>query len=284
MYNFLKIWSRIRHYFVFLILEIIASVLIVGSYYYHNMGFIHSSNYITGKVYSAQNFIENQFTLESENQRIIQENIALKAKVSTLEGILSSSNQQYEREIKDSAYYQHYSYINAKVIHNSVTMDQNYITLNKGTNAGVKKDMGVITNQGLIGIVESVSAKYSVVKSVLNRKNSIIIASVKGKDFYGSLIWNNKDFHYITLRGIPKHKKVKVGDIVTSTNNSRIYPAEIPIGKIVELKLDEEGDSYNGKVQLYQNFANLSNVYVVNEIDKKEIDTLLNDTIQNVRP
>ena len=64
-------------------------------------------------------------------------------------------------------------YKSTKIINNSINKRNNYLTINKGTAQGVRDGMGVITQKGVVGIVQSSSKNYSIVISLLHSKTSI---------------------------------------------------------------------------------------------------------------
>jgi rod shape-determining protein MreC len=76
----------------------------------------------------------------------------------------------------------------SKVIHNSYNVE-NFLTLNSGSNDGVKQDMGVINDLGIVGIVDNTSPKFATVVSILNVKSQI---NAKIKKSLWFLVWNGK--------------------------------------------------------------------------------------------
>ena len=63
-----------------------------------------------------------------------------------------------------------YEVFNSKVIKNSYSRNNNYLTINIGNIDSISEDMGVVSNKGIIGITDRVSKNYSRVISVLNTK------------------------------------------------------------------------------------------------------------------
>lgn len=56
----------------------------------------------------------------------------------------------------------------ASVIKNSIQHAKNYLTIDKGTKDGLVQDMGVITSNGVVGIVENTSKNFATVQTLLN--------------------------------------------------------------------------------------------------------------------
>ncbi len=260
-----------RHFFVFLVLEIIAASLIIGSYYTHNISFLNSTNYISGKLYSLENEFSKHLTLDLENQKLLEENAMLRNKVSILENINTASENVVQ--ITDSIRYQRYEYIPARIISNSISKKYNYININKGKRDRITKDMAVITNKGVIGITDYTTNKFTRVMSLLNTKTRIN-GNIKSKGIFGTITWNGEDYRYVQLTNIPKHLMIEVNDTVVTDVHSNIFPSGIPIGIIKDFKLKTGSDEYIVNVELFENFLKIENVYVVTDFDKIEADSL----------
>src|SRR5690606_11160814 len=138
---------------------------------------------------------------------------------------------------------------------------------------GVKQDMGVITSQGILGIVENVSNNFSTVQSILNSKSNIN-AKIKGTNYFGSLIWTSQDYTVAQLIDIPRLVPLVVGDTIVTGGMSSIFPENIPIGTIKKYDLNESKSFYNTDVELFNDMANIKNVYLIENKNRKEIEEL----------
>lgn len=167
---------------------------------------------------------------------------------------------------------QDYSVVFAEVINNSVTKTNNYITLDKGSEDGITEEMGVINQDGIVGIVNQVSKHYSVVISLLNNKLRIS-CKVKGDDAIGSLTWRGESPDYATLEELPRHATFQVGDTIVTSGYSAIFPEGIQIGTIAEIKSGIK-DLNTVKVKLTTDFYRLRNVQVIGNLNIEEQHTL----------
>lgn len=272
MFQIIQFIQKGRHFFVFLILEIIATVLIIKNYYTHNIFFLNSTNYISGTLYSIENKFSKHLTLDHENQKLLEENAALKGKLSLLENINAFSDST-NLHITDSSQYQRYNYTPARIISNSVDKKHNYLSLNKGKRDHISKDMAVVTDKGVIGITDFTTHKFTRVMSLLN-KNTTVNSNIKNKGIFGTIKWNGEDFRYVQLTNVPKHLIIEINDTVVTDVRSNIFPSGIPIGVIKDFKLKEGTDEYIANVKLFENFLKIENVYIVTDMDKIEIDSL----------
>lgn len=271
MFQIIQFIQKRSHFFVFLILEIVAVALIIRSYYTHTIYFLNSANYISGSLYSAENNFSKYLTLDSENQKLLEENTVLKNKISILENINASSGSAIQ--IVDSTQFQRYKYIPARIISNTVSKKNNYLSINKGRRDQITQDMAVITDKGVIGITDFTTNKFTRVMSLLN-ENTRINSNIKNKGVFGTVEWNGVDYRYVQLRDIPKHLKIEINDTVVTDIRSNIFPSGIPIGIIKDFKLEEGTDEYVANVELFEDFVKVENVYVVTDFDKIETDSL----------
>ena len=172
-----------------------------------------------------------------------------------------------------------YQVLNAKLIKNSFTSPRNYVTIDKGEKDGVHQDMGVITTDGILGIVENVSTNFATVQSVLNTKSNIN-AKIKGTEYFGSLIWDAKNYRVVQLIDIPRLVPVVVGDTIVTGGMSSIFPENVPIGTIKKYDLNASQSFYNIDVELFSDMANIKNVYLIENKDREEIEELESRTIE----
>src|SRR6185436_20165100 len=133
----------------------------------------------------------------------------------------------------DSAFKQMYSYIPAKVVNITTSKINNYLTIDKGSNAGVKVKMAVIGSEGIVGKVKDVSANFATVIPVLH-KDFRTSARVGASGNLGSLTWDGASADYAELNEIPKQIKISIGDRVYSSGSSLTFPENILIGTIAK--------------------------------------------------
>lgn len=190
--------------------------------------------------------------------------------------LLNDGNSKTQGEALTGAF----EVINARIIKNMYASPRNYITLNKGETDGIEQDMGVITPLGVLGIVENTSAGYATVQSVLNTKSNIN-AKIRNTNYFGSLIWDGMDYDVVQLVDIPRSASVTVGDTITTGAMSSIFPENIPIGVIKKYDLNQNQSSYTIQVDLFNDMANIKNVYIIRNKDRQEILELQNSTNAN---
>lgn len=170
-----------------------------------------------------------------------------------------------------------YVCIAGKVIGNTIANANNWIILNRGRSDKVEPHMAVISPNGVVGIVRHVSEHYSIAMSVLHSQMRIT-ASLPKQGTFGSLVWEGGDPEYMTLKDISKHfqDKINVGDPVTTSAYSLIFPRDIPVGQVASLpQPDPENPHFLiVKIKLSQDITNVNDVSIVSYLFATEIDSL----------
>ncbi|OIQ27950.1 MAG: rod shape-determining protein MreC [Bacteroidetes bacterium MedPE-SWsnd-G2] len=257
---------RNKSFLLFLLLFSIGLGLTIQSHSYHKSKFINSANSVSGGVYNSVNSIDQYFHLKTENELLLEDNKALKSLLFNLD---------INDSIIDPQHLQ-YSVIGAKVVKNSYSAQDNYLTIKAGTKDSITEDLGVITSKGIVGIIDKTSNNYSRVLSILNSQ-SRVNAKLKSSYHIGSLIWNTKAPNTVQLVDVSKFANIKIGDTIETGGQSSIFPEGIPIGTILDFKDDQGGDTYNINVTLFNDMTNIGHVYIVTNKDKQEIKALQNN-------
>ncbi|MDR0428286.1 MAG: rod shape-determining protein MreC, partial [Dysgonamonadaceae bacterium] len=148
---------------------------------------------MTNSVYSYINLKEDNGILLNKIAELETENYLYRKKIEELE----SSEQTGRIEI-DSVNFLNYRFIPARIAYNTISGPENYLLLNRGSNHGIAPDMGVMSPNGIVGVVVGVSSHYSLVISVLNPSFQLN-CKLKNKNYSGPLVWDGKDFRYTYL-------------------------------------------------------------------------------------
>ena len=265
MRNFLFFIYRNHFTFIFLILELVSFYLLVNYNSYHRATWISSSNKISGNIYNSYSNASQYLMLQKINEELAKENAFLRSRMPSS----FNDSKDYFSLVYDEHNKQQFTYRSARVINNSVNKHFNYITINKGSQNGIKKEMGVISSKGVVGIVKDVSEHYSSVISLLNTRLQIS-AKLKDKRFFGALGWDGVDYRYAWLNEIPVHAMVTVGDLVVTSGYSAIFPEGLLIGTVEEVQKEKGESFYKIKVKLSVDFKDLSFVEVISNNMKDE--------------
>ena len=253
---------------LYLLFLTIALAFTVQSHSYHRSRYFNSANWLSGSIYNTTDRITSYFSLGQTNKQLLEENTRLRN--------LLYNNLQIEDSVATDSTQVNYTLLSAQVIKNSFANQDNYITINKGSKQGIEQDMGVITSEGILGIVERSSNNYSAVQSILNTKSNIN-AKIKNTNYFGSLTWNSERYDEVQLEDIPRLVPLLVGDTIVTGAMSSIFPENIPIGTIKKFDLNASQSFYRIDVQLFNDMTNIKNVYVIENPNREEILQLETD-------
>jgi rod shape-determining protein MreC len=263
LFNFIA-----RHYFFFLFvaLQLVSFFLVFQNHFYQRSAFINSSNYLAGNIYGLRSNVYQYFNLQKVNQQLANENTYM---LENIPGSYLKTDQQVFT-FNDTIYKKQYSYINARIINNSVRNRNNYITLNKGRLDGIRPDMGVITPQGVIGIVRDVSGNFSSVLSLLH-SDIQVSAKLMKNNHLGTVLWDGYDYRRASMLYVPTHVNLSVGDTIITSGFSQIFPEGIMIGTISDFEIRRGDNFFTIELDLSADFNNLNYVSVVKNIYREEI-------------
>ncbi len=234
---------------------------------------MHSANRFVGGILERTDAVSYYFSLKSTNKDLVSENARLRRQVANLDSQLKEISLPDYCEYKDdSMSVRIYSFIPAKVIQSTTNKPNNHLTINKGSKDGIKPEMGVISSNGIVGVVKEVSPHFAVINSVLHKDMKFSV-KLQNTNHRGSLNWGVQDFRYAILEAIPKHATVELNDTIITTGQA-ILPSDIVVGTIEDTKILPGSNFHEIIVRLSTDFSNLEHVYVVDYIYRSEQDAL----------
>ncbi len=257
-----------RNYFLmmFLALEAICLGMMVSFNNYQRVTFLNSSSSLFGEVYERFSTMDDYFSLGRTNARLSAENASLRKQLYSR----IANQEKYPINRPDTVDAPAYIFTSAKVISNSANKQFNYITLNKGSRQGIKPDMGIINDQGVVGVITNVSPNFSTGLSILNKRLGIP-AKISKINYFGNLVWDGEHYNTADLKEIPFHIIVNVGDTIVTSGYSNVFPEGIMIGTITKFDVESGTNFYNIKVELSTNFKTLKYVEVVQNTKRAEL-------------
>ena len=269
MQSLFQFFARFGATLLFILLEMICFLLIIKYNKPQKDIFINSSGYYSGILQDYTNKINRYSKLSIYADSISKENARLRAELryATIDASFKKDS------LFDTVYNQRYNYISAEVISNSLNQLDNFLTINKGRSTGVAPGMGVISDKGLVGIVKNVTDHYATVISVLSSR-SMISASVKDRGFFGRLVWNNNSLNHLLLTDIPKDANVSKGDTIITSGFSTMFPKGIIVGTVENISVESGTGFLQLKVKMSNNMVQLNYVYVIQDLARKELDSL----------
>ena len=273
MNNLLNFFVKHSAWFIFAIYVILSLVLLFKDNPYQQSVYLTSANSVSAVVYKALNSVSSYFHLRDINQSLQERNAMLETELIELRKQIDEMALLSPDSLNQPALKQQYTFLMAQVISNSIAQPNNYITINRGSYDGVKPEMGVIDQNGVVGIVNVVGPHASRVISLLN-PHMRLSCKLKNSGFFGSLVWDGKSPQLAVLEELPKHITFNKGDTIVTSGYSAVFPEGIIVGTIEGLARDMSDSFVSLRIKLTTNFSQLSSVRVITNSMKDQIDAL----------
>lgn len=279
MRNLYRFLIRYSAWILFIIYVAASCWLLFSRNPFQRHVWLTSANAVCGAVYSASNTVTSYFYLHEINEALQLRNAELEHEVLTLKSRVADYQAM---EFADTAALDsslsRYHFKVAHVINNSVNRPTNYITLDRGSADGLRPEMGVVDQSGIVGIVNVVGTHTSRVISLLNPYLRVS-CKIKGQDIVGSLVWDGRDPSEALLEELPRHAVYAPGDTVVTSGFSSVFPEGIPVGIVMDRVADREENFRTLRIKLSTDFTTLSTVRVIVDELADEIRTIEDDEI-----
>jgi rod shape-determining protein MreC len=281
-----NIFLFIRRYLAFLsflLLQVISIVMLSSSSKTHQTFFSSTANEITGSINKKYSGFSDYFGLKETNRQLAEENARLRNMLASNFITPDVSKKEFiDSLVKDTlGRVRKFTWLPAKVVSNSYTLQSNYIMVERGTSQGVAKSMAVTGPGGsVVGVVVETSPNYSKIMSLLHR-NSKVSAMLKKDGNSGSIEWDGVDPGYLILRNVTKGAKVAKGDTVLTSNYSANFPPKLMIGTVAEISSESSSNFYTLKVKTATSFFNIQYVNIIENARYTEQLQLENNATKN---
>lgn len=186
----------------------------------------------------------------------------------------SIENEQLKKLLQLKEEYKDYDMVGATIVSRNSNNWYNQFTINKGTNDGLAIDMNVITQDGLVGIITSISENFSIVTSIIDDSMRVSGQSSDKEDtcvIEGSLDEYNSG--RIKLSYMRADDEIQPQSVIVTSNVSNKYLPGLVIGYVSEVKVDENRLTKTGYIVPKVDFYHLNQVLVITTLkvtyDKK---------------
>lgn len=248
---------------VFIFYMILSCMLLFDRNPYQHHVYMSSAGRVASSVYGQANAVSSYFDLRDINEDLHRRNADLEAEVIGLRNLLRNyTDSVYADTVATFGPLQPFKFTIAHVINNSISRSDNYITIDKGSLDGIDQDMGVVDQNGVVGVVNLTGPHSARILSLLNKHFSLS-CRIKGSDPFGSLEWDGTDYRHALLKELPKHMVFESGDTVVTSGYSSTFPENVPVGIVEGLDPNSNDNFYTLRVRLLTDFARLSTVRIV---------------------
>ncbi len=264
MYNLIRFFKIYHSFIYFIIFFSISIFLLFTNNSYHRYLNNKAFNELRGVSLSKFNSLSQYVSLKEKNKLLSEENVRIK-------NLLSKFGSGDLRKITNEDNF--YLFKSARVINNSVFKRNNFLTLDKGSKDSIKVGQGVIINDGIVGIVKSVSKNYSLVISILHKKTNVSI-KFKKNNYVGSLSWDGFNYMQGEVKDVMNHIEISIGDTIVTSGYGTIFPRDINVGVVSKIKNRDNSGYQKIKIRFLKDLNTVDYVYIVEAKNKLEINKI----------
>ena len=219
--------------------------------------------YLKNKIGGNDSFFTDINSLKDENKELKNKNKELEKSLKEIENI-KTENETLKEYLGLTEKYRNYKTIPGDVINKDISNYSRTITLNIGSKDGVKKDMTVIAEEGLVGHVISVTDSTSKVQTIIDPASSVSCMLSTTKE---SIISKGTLEDKSTLKAmyIPTEASVIQGDTIQTSGLGGLYPKGLQIGTIKKVVDTENLTDRYAVVSVSVDFNKLNSVLVINQ-------------------
>lgn len=275
MRNLLNFFLRYSSWFVFLFYALLSCYLLFTRNPYQHHVYLTSANAVASGIYEVTGNVTSYVGLRDINDDLQRRNAALEAEVV----MLRTQNKHLRQDILQDSLRSldsvgRFEFVIASVINNSVIRPYNYITIDKGTADGLAPEMGVMDQNGVVGVTNVVGKHHSRIISLLN-PNFRLSCKLRGNSAFGSLVWDGRNPSEALLEELPKQVRFHKGDTIITSGYSAMFPEGIPVGTVIGSTSGEDDNFHTLRIRLLTDFTTLSTVKVISNrdiVDIKEVE------------
>ncbi|MFB4166610.1 rod shape-determining protein MreC [Virgibacillus sp. JSM 102003] len=238
-------------------------------------------------IHTPVNYVTTIFKNIDDMKNTYSENQLLREKLAQYKSLvyevqeLKEDNIELRETLKKTESIQDYNPIQATVMSRSPERWIEQVTINKGKQDGVKENLAVITADGMVGKIQTVSQFTSTVKLLSGfdqfNRISATISQEDSKDIFGLIEEFDDESNNLLFKIIEESDKdIKKGELVVSSGMGGVFPAGLPIGTVKEVKPDQYGLTRTALIEPAADMYEINNVIVVDRAlteDKTPNDT-----------
>ncbi|MEW5785823.1 MAG: rod shape-determining protein MreC [Bacillota bacterium] len=210
--------------------------------------------------------------LRAENERLQQEIAFIEGQLVQFQE-LQKQNYRYRRllDFQESTAYRLQP---AEVIARDPSQWFGAITINRGYLDGVEREMAVITDRGLVGMVSTVSPNSSQVILITDPRLAVSATVQRSRDpgIVGTVESHANDSSYLTMTNLPPDTQIQLGDVIISSGLGGIFPEGLFIGTVKEIGDDRLGLVLSVVIEPGVNFNRLEEVFIVLGQGEKRVE------------
>ena len=217
--------------------------------------------YLKNKISGNDTFFTDINKLKEENEQLLARNSELEQSLRELENI-KTENETLKEYMNLTEKYGEYKTIPAYVINKDISNYSKTIVINVGTNDGVKENMTVIGDQGLVGHIVSVTDTTAKVQTIIDTASSVS-ATMSSTDETIVCKGTLESTTELKAMYIPTDYNIIQGDSIETSGLGGIYPKGIHIGTVKQVEATKNVTDRYAVIETAVDFDKLSTVLVI---------------------
>ncbi|MFD1038620.1 rod shape-determining protein MreC [Virgibacillus byunsanensis] len=233
--------------------------------------------WVQSAIHTPVNYVTNIFSNIDDVKDTYNENQLLKKKLSEYKGLIyevqeiEKENEELRNTLDKTESIRDFDPIQATVMSRSPERWVERVTINKGTQDGVKPNMAVITAAGMIGKIQTVSEFTATVQLLTGfdqfNRISATISREEGNDIFGLIEEYDDETNSLLFKIIDESEKgLEQGELVVSSGMGGVFPAGLLIGTVKEVIPDQYGLTNTALVEPAADMYEINNVIVVDQV------------------
>ena len=200
----------------------------------------------------------NLIQVHSENGRLRQQ-------LAELQGKLHQYQEAYRQQqrLRDLLGFRAATFPNqvaAEVVGVDPSQWAESITINKGTRHQLRRDLAVVTHQGLVGRTIAMAPHYATVLLLTDRRSAVDVL-VQRTRARGIVV--GKSRRLCELRYVDIHEDIQVGDTIITSGLGEVYPKGLLVGTVVSVRRQSSGLFHDIEVKPATDLAKLEEILVL---------------------
>ena len=218
---------------------------------------------ITNAVEGFAGFFRSNAFLRRENAALQAENASLAAENERAD-LLEQENERLRSYLQMKTDYPSFKFEEGMVISREASNYVTVLTLNRGSLHGVAVDMAVVTTQGLVGRVTEVGINWAKVTTIIESASSV--GAFVQRSGVSGIVSGDYSMRYegkCKVTFMDPNADVQEGDLLLSGGVGSMYPADLPIGRVLSVTLDEYTRTKIATVEPSVDFSSLHWMMIV---------------------
>lgn len=189
--------------------------------------------YLKNKIHNNNKFFEDIESLKQENKELKEKNSELELSLREYE-IIKNENQQLKQELNLAEKYKDFTTVPGTVISRDISNYSKTIVINVGSKNGIKENMTVIADEGLVGHVISVTDNTAKIQTIIDSASatSCLTSSTRDTMVCRGTIENSS---ILKANYMETSAQVIQGDSVETSGLGGIYIKGLHVGKIKKI-------------------------------------------------